>query len=97
MNKSQPEKLGDHDKGGAYSMDKSNFVPTERNTATRDNAKKRWYKTLISYKYTLRGKDIYFYEDDIIHDKTFVPIWILALLAYICVIILIVIVLYFYE
>ena len=97
MNKSQLGNMGDAQKDRSHQMDNINFIPTQRNTATRDHSKKKWYKTFISYEYALRGQYNYFYQDKTVHDKTFIPIWVLAFMAYLCVIILIVIAMYLYE
>ena len=77
--------------------DKQRSISPKRKVVPRDTSKKKWFKTIISYEFALTGKHVSESELEMVHDKTIVPIWILALLAYLCVIIFGAIALYFYD
>ena len=74
-------------------VDQIKAIPTFRRTVTE----KKYHRTFISYEYTRSGKHPDLNPDEIIHDKPSVPIWILAMMAYMCVIVVIVIAMYLYQ
>ena len=76
---------------------KQGSVCTKRNMVSRDTSKIKWFKTIMSYEFALTGKHVSESENEVVHDKTFIPLWILALLVYLFVIIFVAIALYFYD
>ena len=77
-------------------VDQVKAIPTFHRTAIKDITEKKYHKTFVPYEYTRSGKHQNLDQSEIIHDKPSVPIWILAMIAYMCVIIIIVIAMYLY-
>ena len=70
---------------------KLNVISAFRRTAAKDITEKKWRGAFISYDYAGPGRPKKFSQNKVIHDKPSLPIWILAMMAYLCVIVIVVI------
>ena len=76
---------------------KLNVMSAFRRTTAKDITEKKWRGAFISYDYTGSGRQKKFSSSKVIHDKPSLPIWILAMMAYMCVIVIVVIAMYLYQ
>ena len=76
---------------------KLNVISAFRRTAAKEIIEKKWRGAFISYDYTGPGRPKKFSKNKVIHDKPSLPIWILAMMAYLCVIVIVVIAMYLYQ
>ena len=76
---------------------KLNAISAFRRTTAKDITEKKWRGAFISYDYTGSGRQKKFSSSKVIHDKPSLPIWILAMMAYMCVIVIVVIAMYLYR
>ena len=76
---------------------KLNAISAFRRTSAKDLTEKKWRGAFISYDYTGSGRQKKFSSSKVIHDKPSLPIWILAMIAYMCVIVIVVIAMYLYR
>ena len=76
---------------------KLNAISAFRRTTAKDITEKKWRGAFISYDYTRSRRQKKFSQSKVIHDKPSLPIWILAMIAYMCVIVIVVIAMYLYR